>query len=62
MIILTSRQLRKLLKETYEKGLNTGDNIGYQRRMMDEKRMGTIMPGYDMNKDLEEILKQKGWR
>lgn len=60
MRIIREKTLRKMLKEAYMKGLNTGDGIGYQRRKMDESNRGAILPGYDIEKDLEEILKRKG--
>lgn len=52
--------LCKLLKEAYIKGLNIGYDIGYQARKIDERNQGAIMPGYDLDKDLDEILKRKG--
>ena len=60
MRILTEKSLLKIAKEAYTLGLNIGDDIGYQRRVMEEHNRGAIMPGYDMEKDLEEILKRKG--
>jgi len=60
MRIMRESSLLKKLKEAYEKGLNVGANIGYQTRKMDENNLGTIIPGYDIDKDLEEILKRKG--
>ena len=63
MRILTEKSLLKIAKEAYTLGLNVGDDIGYQRRVMDEHNRGAIMPGYDMDHDLAEmgILKRKGW-
>ena len=61
MRIITEKSLLKIAKEAYTLGLNIGDDIGYQRRMMDEHNRGAIMPGYDIDKDLAEILKRKGW-
>lgn len=54
MRILRDKTLQRMLKETYEKGLNIGSDIGYQAR----KKEGTIIPGYDMDKDLLEIQKR----
>ena len=54
MRILRDKTLRRMLKEAYEKGLNIGSDIGYR----DGKKEGTIIPGYDMDKDFEEILKR----
>ena len=59
MRILRESHLQKLLKEAYEKGLNIGSQVGYQTRKIDERHRGTIIPGYDMDKDLEAILKHK---
>ena len=61
LIITTKSRLLKKLKQAYEKGLNTGDAIGYQTRKMDESKQGAVISGYDIEKDLEEILKGKGW-
>jgi len=61
MRIITESHLRKTLKEAYKKGLNIGYDIGYRARKIDERNRGVNMPGYDMDKDLEEILKRKGW-
>ncbi len=59
LIITTKSRERRKLKESYLQGLNVGDCIGYQRRKMDEDHKGIIMPGYDLDKDLEEILRGK---
>ena len=61
MRILRDSSLHKMLKEALEKGLNIGYGIGYQARKMDENHRGVIMSGYDMDKELDEILKRKGW-
>ncbi len=61
IIITTKSRLLKKLKEAYEKGLNVGYDLGYHYRKVDERNRGIILPGYDMKKDLEEILKGKGW-
>jgi len=60
MRILRESSLRKMLSEAYKKGLHIGDSIGYQTRKMDERNRGIIIPGYDMDKELEEILRRKG--
>lgn len=60
MRIIRESHLQKMLKEVATRYLNIGDGIGYQRRVMDERNRGTIIPGYDMDKDLGEILKRKG--
>jgi len=60
MRILRESTLRKLLREAYQKGLHIGDTIGYQTRKMDERNRGAVIPGYDIDKDLEEILRRKG--
>lgn len=49
-----------MLKEAYEKGLNIGYDIGYHYRKVEDRNRGAIMHGYDMDKELEEILKRKG--
>ena len=69
MRIITESKLHKMLneateevaKEVYKLGLNIGFDIGYQTRKMDESHQGTILKGYDIEKDLEEILERKGW-
>lgn len=60
IIITTKARQQKMLKEAYELGLNIRDKIDSQTRRMEERRRGTIMSGYDMDKELEEILKRKG--
>ena len=60
MRIIGESRLKKMGKDAYIKGLNIGYDIGYRVRKMDESNRGVIMPGYDMDKDLEEILKRKG--
>lgn len=62
MRIIRESRLRKLLKGAYEKGLNIGFGIGYRTRKIDEHNQGAIMPGYDIDKDLDGILKEKGWK
>jgi len=61
MRIIRESRLHKMLKEAYEKGLNIGYGIGYRARKIDERNQGAVIPGYDMDKDLEEILKRKRW-
>ena len=60
MRIIRESNFRKALKEAYKKGLNIGYKIGYHYRKIDDRNRGAIMSGYDMDKDLEEILKRKG--
>lgn len=59
MRILTNKRLNQMLKEAYEKGLNIGYDLGYHYRKIEDRNRGAIMPGYDMEKDLKEILKRK---
>ena len=59
MRIITDKCLQRLLKEAYEMGLNIGSQVGYQTRKIDERHHGTILPGYDIDKDLKEILNRK---
>lgn len=54
MRIIRESRLRKMLKEAYEKGFYIGYDIGYHIK----KKEGTILSGYDLDKDLEEILKR----
>lgn len=60
MRIIRDKNLQKMLKEAYEKGLNIRCVIYNQTKKMDELCRGGVLPGYDMDKDLEEILKRKG--
>lgn len=54
IIITTTARQRKMLKEAYEKALNIRCDICWRAL----KRGGTIIPGYDMDKEIEEILKR----
>lgn len=58
MRIIRESTLQKMLKEAYERGLNIRDQINSQTLRMDNR--GTLMSGYDLDKDLEEILRRKG--
>ena len=61
MRIITERHLQELLKEAYEQGLNIRETVDCQTKIMDEHCLGTIMHGYDMDKDLKAILNGKRW-
>jgi hypothetical protein len=49
--------LNKLLKSAYLKGLDKGFEIGYQAA----RKNGAIVPGVDIQKEVEKIIKQKGF-
>ena len=59
MRIIRESNFRKALKEAYEKGLNIGYKIGYHYRKIEDRNRGAIIPGYDIGKAVEEILKQE---
>ena len=61
MRIIREASLQKMLKDAYEKGLNIRDEIDRQTRRMEERNRGVTLLGYDMDKELEEILKRKRW-
>lgn len=57
--IISDKKLQKREKTTYLKGLNTGDQIGYQRCRMDVTGKGAIFRGYDINEQVDSILERK---
>jgi len=60
MRILRESTLRKMLKETFQHGMRIGYDHAWQMRQIDERHRGAILPGYDIDKDLQEILRRKG--
>ena len=58
MRIIRESTLQKMLTKAYILGLNIREEVDRQTKRLNTR--GTIMPGYDMDKDLEEILKRKG--
>ncbi len=58
MRIISELSLRRKLKAAYKKGLDIGYTAGYQARKLDEGK-AVIMAGYDVDKDLEEILNRE---
>jgi len=57
MRIIRESNLRKLLKEAYEKGLNKGYELGWQMRAVERTNRGFITAGSKLDQELEEILK-----
>ena len=62
MRIIRESNFRKALKQAYEKGLNIGYKIGYHYKKIENCNRGAIMSGYDMDKDLQEILKRADFK
>jgi len=60
---LLIRLLRKLvldeLKEAYETGVSTGYQLGYRLGQVEKSNRGFIF-GNKMDREIEEILKEKG--
>ena len=56
IIITTKSRLLKKLKEAYENGLNHRHDFDDHYRKIEESNRGLIL-----NKQLDEILKGKGW-
>ncbi len=60
MRLISNLTLRRMIEAAYQKGLKVGDRCGYQRRKLDEGKP-VIMQGYNMDKDLQEILSKNNW-
>ena len=60
MRLISNLTLRRMTQAAYKKGLEVGDRCGYQRRKTEEGKP-VIMQGYDMDKDLQEILSKNNW-
>ena len=58
--IIRESTLSKMLDESYEKGLNVGWDRGWHYRKIEESNRGLVLAGYDMKKDIDEILKKAG--
>ncbi len=60
MRILTNKKMGKLLKSAYEKGVARGYELGKLMREVEIRNRGIIFAGYDVQKEVDEILKQEG--
>lgn len=59
VIIMRPKRLRQMLKDSYEKGVTKGYELGYQMRQVEDRNRGFII-GSKIDRQLDEILKQKG--
>lgn len=60
IFLMRKKKLDALLKEAVETGLNLGYNIGWKMREVDNSNRGIILGGTNVDREVDQILKNKG--
>ncbi len=55
------KQIEQLLRDTWHTSFDRGYNMGRRAGLAEAKNRGCVLDGVDIEKEVDQIMKQKGW-